>query len=332
MRCARLTLLPALLLAACTESSEQTETRAQALSPAPVARLVNVREIARGDALEPRLSPDGRFVAFTAAKYEGIRVASVEGGPVSTLTTEAGAGFRFAWSPDSARIAYATRELDGASLLRVVAREGGQPRTVHRAEAGAPLPLPRFDERGELLFVDGARLRAEGRGPATESLPSPRLSGHSRKLNALVLAGDKGIFLAEPDGAHARALLPGREFFEFALSPGGESMLARELTAGGGNLWAVDLESGKRTLLPGFDRGCILPSGRIVAERLEGDGLQLTRGELWLLEARGDESLRLEGAGVAVPYRVDCALGSERIAFGDDATDSVLVADLEVAR
>jgi len=328
---ARLLALLALPLAACTESTaDEVGAKAQALSAPLTARLTAVRQIATGAALEPKLSPDGAFVAFTGPKLRGLKVAPASGGPATTLTEEPAAGFQFAWSPDGESLAFATREEDGSSVLKTVSRQGGEPRALHRAAAGSARPLPRFSDSGELFFVDGTRLRSLSRGPLAPELPSPRLSGFSRKLDALVLAGDQGIWLADADGANARALLPGREFFAFTLSPDGATMLARELTADGGNLWSVDLASGKRVLLEGFDRGCILPSGTVIAEKLQGDILQLTHAELWAMRPDGSSAARIEGVPGEVPFRVDCGTRTETIAFAENSTDSVFVAGVEV--
>jgi len=321
-----------LVFVCCSRGSDEVGSAARPLTAPLQARLVNLHEVAHGAALEPRLSPDGQWLGFAGLRYQGIRVAPAAGGEIVKLTDEAGAGLRFAWSKDASRIAYVTREEDGSSLLRLVDRTGGAAQTVHHAVAPAPYPLPRFDDSGALVFLDGDRLRVQGQeSPITAALPSPRLTALTRS-GALLVGGDQGIFVARPDGSQARALFEGHEFFEFTASPDGATLLVRELRDGMGSLWSYDLASGRQTLLEGYDRGCILPSGLVVAERLESDGLKFIRGELWLMRADGSGAVRLEGAKGAVHYRVDCAQGMERIAVGDDATDSVFVADVEVSR
>jgi hypothetical protein len=325
-------LLLLLAFACCTRGADDLAMTARPLSRPLSARLANLHEVAHGGALEPRLSPDGQWVGFTGIHYRGIRIAPAVGGEAVLLTDEPGAGFRFAWSNDASQIAYVTREEDGSRLLRLIARDGGAAQTVHRAAQTAPLPLPRFDEAGELSFIDVDRLRVPGRAqPITGPLPAPRLAAQAR-TGDLLIAGDHGIFVAGADGSDARPLFEGTEFFELAASPDGSVVLARALKDGVASLWSLDRASGKKTLLDGYDRGCVLPSGLVVAERLEGDGLRFTRGELWLMRADGSGAIKLEGAPGAVHYRVDCAQKMERIAVGDDATDSVFVADVEVSR
>ena len=325
--------LPLLLaFACCTRGADDLGSTARPLSRPLAARLANLHEVAHGGSLEPRLSPDGQWVGFTGHHYRGIRVAPAAGGEAVLLTDEPAAGLRFAWSKDASRIAYVTRDEDGSSWLRQVARNGGEVETVHHAAAQVAYPFPRFDESDELVFIDADRLRIHGREqPITEALPAPRQAMLTR-AGELLVAGDRGIWLARADGSDARALFEGKEFFEFAASPDGSVVLARELKDVGANLWLLDRASGRHTLLDGFDRGCVLPSGLVVVERLESDGLQFTRGELWLMRADGSGAVKLEGAKGAIHYRVDCAQGMERIAVGDDATDSVFVADVEVSR
>ena len=296
-----------------------------ALRQAPLgARLADVREVGDGrPALEPRFSPDGSRVALTGLRYRGLRIAPVDGGPATPLSDEPAAGLRPTWSPDGRQIAYTTLEADGSSVLRVRSVSGGEAIEVHRAGRDEPRPFPHFVD-GTLAFLSGDKLRTAGAaaplsGPLSEALLVAPMKG------GLLVAGASGLRYG------ARTLLDGRRIFDLAPGPGGRTALARELTDGGGALWSIDQATGQAVHLEGYDRGCILPSGRIVAERLEGDGLLLTSGELWLIEADGSRAARIEGVPVRVPYRVACAPQGSLVAFGDDATDRAFVARLEVA-
>jgi hypothetical protein len=325
-------LFLAVLMLGCSRAPDELGSSARDLSAPLRARLTGLHAIVRGGALEPRLSPDGQWVGFSGHRYQGLRVASASGGEVLSLTDEPAAGLHFAWSPDASRLAFVTREEDNSSFLKVVARTGGASRTLFHAGPEQPYPFAQFTEAGELVYLAGDRLRAADRDLAlTSQLPSPRLATLTR-TGELFVAGDRGIFFARADGSELTAAFEGKSFFELAASPDASIVLARELRPDGPGLWSLDRKTGARVLLEGFDRGCMLPSGLVVAERLEGDGLRWTRGELYAMRADGSGATRLEGAPGAIHYRVDCAQKMERIAVGDAASDSVFVADVEVSR
>jgi len=95
----------------------------------------------------PKISPDGRFVAFTAHNTDGRLTLYVKGreeDEARQLADTGDANMPF-WSPDSRRIGYFAY-----GQLKVVAVEGGTPQTVARA------PVPRggtWLRDGRILFV-----------------------------------------------------------------------------------------------------------------------------------------------------------------------------------
>ncbi len=90
-----------------------------------------------GNEIAPRLSPDGKLVAFTG-QYEGntdVYVMPVEGGIPRRLTWHPGADRVVAWHPDGKRILFASGRESGRPVERLylVSAEGGVPE---------PLPIP----------------------------------------------------------------------------------------------------------------------------------------------------------------------------------------------
>lgn len=67
-------------------------------------RLVETRQIARGDYLAPQFSPDGRELLLTASQLRGLYVTTLAG-RVSELTGEAEAGVHARWQADGS-VAY----------------------------------------------------------------------------------------------------------------------------------------------------------------------------------------------------------------------------------
>jgi hypothetical protein len=331
MRFAPLLLL---LFAACARAPEETPaaSRAQPLALMPKARLASVHQVAT-EGLSPTVSPDGQWVLFSGPRLQGLTLVAAAGGPARRITDEPGVGYKPAFSPDSKQIAYATREEDGSRQLRVIAREGGSPETVWKVGPGAAAPFPYFSPRGELLFVDGGeRIRSRAAGKAlTEAIPAPRFVVRAGP-DGLLLGGDVGVYTTGPAGEKPRILLQGRQYFDPVVSPDGTLALVRELGEGGSDLWALESASGRSWRLGHFERGCVLPkSGLVIAELNEDDGLMITRSELWAMGTDGSNAIKLSVPEAAMPHRVSCAQQIDRIAFTDEASGSLWVADVEVA-
>ena len=158
--------------------------------PGPVVRFV----IAPSDTVTslgaPRLSPDGRYVAFDGTDAGGRRQIFVRGldeiTPRPVPGTE-GVNARPIWSPDSRQIAF----FQGGKLKRVDVA-GGPPQVVCDSSAGAD---GSWSPEGTILF--------DGRG--SDPLWSVRASGGVPRVEIAVNGKDvRGVLWPEflPDGRH----------------------------------------------------------------------------------------------------------------------------------
>jgi eukaryotic-like serine/threonine-protein kinase len=108
---------------------------------------------------EPRISPDGRFVAFDSDDDRNgksyIRIHDIVRG-ISTRLTEGGNEMNPAWSPDGKQISYETGFRAGTSILEVAADGSGRP---HLLLKGAKMAHLDWSRNGQLLFSSWAQGR-----------------------------------------------------------------------------------------------------------------------------------------------------------------------------
>ena len=104
---------------------------------AQAERLVDAREVARGDFLGPQYSPDGREILLTASQLRGLYVLGA--GSVRALTDDAEAGVHARWTSDGS-IRYRAQRGGTRSDLII-----GRDRTIKPAIAPAPLAFTQDD-------------------------------------------------------------------------------------------------------------------------------------------------------------------------------------------
>ncbi|MDJ0768817.1 MAG: prolyl oligopeptidase family serine peptidase [Ilumatobacter sp.] len=148
--------------------------------------------LAGRDLTEPRLSPDGRSVAFVVRWGGGVAIAMVpvDGGPERILTTEPhpspGRGLGggcFDWMPDGSGVVYAAR--DGDVWLQPVS--GAPPKRITAVgdERRAEAPVVSPDATSVVAAVDQAEIRrwtldqAGGAGGAADLVDGERLDDGS---------------------------------------------------------------------------------------------------------------------------------------------------------
>src|SRR5688572_16114946 len=123
-----------LLLLACASTAVAQQSR-----PFTVEELLKVRRVA-----DPRVSPDGKSVAFTIGdvNFDGNRVVnqiyivSLAGGATKQLTTGDKSSSSPRWSPDGKKIAYVT-----GSQIWVMDRDGDDKEQLSKIATGAAAPV-----------------------------------------------------------------------------------------------------------------------------------------------------------------------------------------------
>lgn len=94
----------------------------------------------------PRLSPDGRLIAFAQGEENGagIFVLPVSGGEPRRVTTGGVASSAPAWSPDGRRLAFVVT-VQGRWRLRTTALDGGEEKTYEKANVSSALAWAPYD-------------------------------------------------------------------------------------------------------------------------------------------------------------------------------------------
>jgi eukaryotic-like serine/threonine-protein kinase len=228
-------------------------------------------------ALMPRISPDGRLLAFLAVveNQSQVGVMDTSSGDWSLLTTQRGFGpvISLAWSRDGSRI-YFDRSQSGGRTIFSVSPLGGEPRLVLE-NAASPQPL--LDN--SLLF---SRSTASGLNQLHRFWP------------------DSGQFRAFPVSVHSsfvpavRAFHDGREAAVFGQLLNSDGPSAHQLLA-------LDLGSGSaRTIAPSSDFGEFFGTEGVVPIGVSADGTEiLTTTRIG--SASRVVALRRDGAGSRRP-------------------------------
>ena len=124
------------------------------MEPVPAERCIGARELT-----EPRLSPDGRWVAFVASARgaSSIVIVPVDGGPERQVTALVGpragrglGGGCFDWLPDGSGVVYA----GGEGRLWVQRLDGSGARALAELDGPAMAPAVSPDGRWVACVVD----------------------------------------------------------------------------------------------------------------------------------------------------------------------------------
>ncbi|HXN50024.1 MAG TPA: protein kinase [Bryobacteraceae bacterium] len=238
-------------------------------------------------AIAPRVSPDGRLVAF-AALVDGITQVAVmkpETGNWTVLTHARDVGLvdSVAWSPDGSRI-YFDRVWDSPHGIYSVPLFGGEPRQVLDAAAD-PEPLP----DGSLIVL---RINADHQVQLHHFWPD---SGRLEPLAAALMQYEVGGCVRPfPDGKEV-------------------AFYGRPLAGGDPHLYALDLATNKiRKLAPGLELRRVMGPRFPVAVTRDGRSviIDVMAGSLHRIttvprDGRAGESLLL--TTTATPWNIDAS-------------------------
>ena len=153
----------------------------------------------------PQWSPDGKWIAFSAPKANGIGVARPDGSERRVITSEPGSGYRFAWSPDASRIAFRAARKDAGPrkyVIRVMEVATGEIENSSDVLSDAQPPVWQRGPAGMRWVSHGAQGAFESawrgetsRAARAATVGPPRLIAQSR-----------GIWLHAPDAGKGRKL------------------------------------------------------------------------------------------------------------------------------
>jgi serine/threonine-protein kinase len=186
----------------------------------------------------PRLSPDGRRLAYTVGgrKSANVWVYELERQTPTQLTLTAPGTHEVAWAPDSKHIVFG----DGMALWWIRADGSGQPqRLLDKLADPRPFSFsPALGKDGRLAFVQGT-----ASSPGIYTLPMD-LSDPERPM-----AGKAELFLADPKIVHVDpAFSPDGKFLAYASSESGrgdrEEVFVLPFPGPGGK-WKISTEGGK---------------------------------------------------------------------------------------
>jgi Tol biopolymer transport system component len=153
------------------------------IAPAQQLAIASTKQIPLNDlpAALPKWSPDGKWISCSGPKGVGIYLLRADGSEAHWLTQENGAGYRFAWSPDGAKIAFRSIPKQAGArnyVVRIIDVETGEIESSTETLADAEPPVWQCGPGGMRTVIDSPGSLLEGNWqPCRSSLHLPSMAG-----------------------------------------------------------------------------------------------------------------------------------------------------------
>ncbi len=280
--------------------------------------------------MNPVWSPDGRMIAFTGERYEGLWVMNADGSAIRELTAEPAAGYGFEWSSDSRAILARVAQYRGPfryNAVKVFDVSTEEARLLTDYRPSMP-DLPHWVEGDAKVVIIGSReveVVDTGREVVESLQAKPRLFCYQRG-GAMVVGGPgaKPLVTLDP--------LPGEQYLNEALSPNGRRLAFEVL---GGNLYVVNLDGTGLVDLGRGNRPQWAPDSRhLVYMVAEDDGHQFTSSDIYCVDLDSGAKTPITATADRLEMNPSWSPDGAKIAFDimDEGAIYVVQVELDTSR
>lgn len=267
--------------------------------------------------LNPKWSPDGKFIALTGTNYKGIWILDAEYGTVTQLTDEHAAGFGYEWSNDSRSILTRVAKFEGVKRYNAVKLFDVSEKTAKiLSDYNSNMPdMPKWSaDNSSIFFYNKGKLEVYSSGKSTLSKNNPDNKEVFLNIDKIITGNiiKQEVTTLEP--------LKGQQYLNLRLSPDRTKIVFEVY---GGNLYIMNSDGSELTELGKGYRASWSPDSKYVVYMVtEDDGHQYTSSDLFIASADGSIKQQLTFSA-ELEMDPDWSPDGTRIIYTDDKEGAV---------
>ncbi len=263
--------------------------------------------------MNPTISPNGEFVAFTKAGYTGIWIYRFTDNSIKQITDEIAAGYAMQWSPDSKFILSRPAYYDGPiryNAIKIYNIETAE--AIQLSDYRTKMPsLPQWSEFNEKVFI------ITNNKP--ESFPTGLSASDELKKNIsqviVYLTNDDKIGVTNYAENSTRIFepVPGKKCMNLSVSPD-KQRIAFEIY--GGNLYSMKIDGTQLTDLgKGYRAKWMADSQHLIYMITEDDGHQFTSSDIYTIKFDGTEKKNITNTTNKIELSPSASLADNKVVF-----------------
>ncbi|WP_192822232.1 PD40 domain-containing protein [Rufibacter sp. LB8] len=285
-----------------TLGSVSLQAQAQVKAPA----LQNIREVASGTSeySSPVWSPDGQKLLFTDHHNDALYIKDMAGnGSVKKIKSGQGIGYKARWTADGKGIVFYEKQTSSAGARSLVEKS---------------------------IDVAGGRERVLSENTSKQA---NRTFSARKKSSIQVYINSETLKLEAKDGNGKPWVITKEEgqFYSPLVSPDGKSVIVNE----GANMYLYSINgNGKRKNLGMGLPSSWLPdgSGILTFEDESKDGHSISGSELYFVAVSNGAKTKLTNTPDRIEMWADVSPDGKKVAFSDEKSGKIYVADLKLKK
>lgn len=263
--------------------------------------------------MNPTISPNGEFVAFTKAGYQGIWIYKFSDNSINQITDEIASGFAMQWSPDSKFILSRPAYYDGLiryNAVKIYNIETAE--AIQLTDYRTKMPsLPVWSNYNENVFIVTDN--------QIESFSTGLVATTEQKQSAaqllVYLTNDDKIGVKDLTNNTTKIFEPisGKKCMNLSISPDNQR-IAFEIY--GGNLYSMKTDGTELVDLGiGYRAKWMADSQHLIYMITEDDGHQFTSSDIYTIKYDGTEKRNITNTNDKIELSPSASYANNKIVF-----------------